>query len=106
MDGRMTEIALRATGERCASSPLENVSDMGERRELYLRMVHKIQEAVQVPETFTGELMPYQLEGLEWLVSLYVNNLHGILADEMGLGKTIQTIALLLYIKEFKKNKG
>ncbi|VVC92370.1 unnamed protein product, partial [Leptidea sinapis] len=32
--------------------------------------------------------------GLEWLVSLFNNNLNGILADEMGLGKTIQTIAL------------
>ena len=27
----------------------------------------------------------YQLEGLQWLVSLYNNRLNGILADEMGL---------------------
>merc|ERR1712159_908224 len=50
--------------------------------------------------------MPYQMEGVEWLASPYVNKLHGILADEMGLGKTVQTIALLVYLKELKKNKG
>lgn len=44
----------------------------------------------------------YQMEGLQWMVSLYNNNLNGILADEMGLGKTIQTIALLAYLMESK----
>ncbi|CAN0349372.1 unnamed protein product, partial [Ectocarpus sp. 13 AM-2016] len=39
-------------------------------------------------------------------VSLYNNNLNGILADEMGLGKTIQTIALLSYLMEVKRNNG
>ena len=43
-------------------------------------------------------LKSYQLTGLNWLVSLYNNNLNGILADEMGLGKTIQTIALLAHL--------
>lgn len=28
----------------------------------------------------------YQLRGLNWLISLYENNVNGILADEMGLG--------------------
>jgi SNF2 family DNA or RNA helicase len=28
-----------------------------------------------------------QLRGLEWMVSLYNNQLNGILADEMGLGE-------------------
>ena len=44
--------------------------------------------------------------GLNWLVSLYNNNLNGILADEMGLGKTIQTISLLSYLIEKKNNEG
>ena len=44
--------------------------------------------------------------GLEWLVSLYNNNLNGILADEMGLGKTIQTIAFISYLMEVKKING
>lgn len=53
-----------------------------------------------------GTLKEYQMSGLQWLVSLYNNNLNGILADEMGLGKTIQTIALLCYLMEVKKNNG
>jgi SWI/SNF-related matrix-associated actin-dependent regulator of chromatin subfamily A protein 2/4 len=40
------------------------------------------------------------------MVSLYNNSLNGILADEMGLGKTIQTIALIAYLMEKKKNMG
>jgi len=36
-----------------------------------------------------GQLKSYQMFGLNWMVSLYNNNLNGILADEMGLGKTI-----------------
>jgi ATP-dependent helicase STH1/SNF2 len=47
-----------------------------------------------------------QIKGLEWLVSLYNNNLNGILADEMGLGKTIQTLALICYLMESKKLGG
>ena len=53
-----------------------------------------------------GDLKEYQLSGLNWLVSLYNNNLNGILADEMGLGKTIQTIALLSHLIECKGNAG
>ncbi|CCF60675.1 hypothetical protein KAFR_0L00680 [Kazachstania africana CBS 2517] len=45
-------------------------------------------------------LKPYQLEGLDWLITLYENGLNGILADDMGLGKTIQSIALLAFIYE------
>ena len=47
-----------------------------------------------------------QVQGLEWMVSLYNNNLNGILADEMGLGKTIQTIALITYLMEHKRLNG
>lgn len=53
-----------------------------------------------------GELKQYQMEGLEWMLSLYNNDLNGILADEMGLGKTIQTISLFAYLMEFKGNNG
>ena len=39
------------------------------------------------PALLTGCTMKdYQLEGLEWLITLYENGLNGILADEMGLG--------------------
>lgn len=38
------------------------------------------------PFLLRGTLRPYQHAGLEWLASLYANNMNGILADEMGLG--------------------
>jgi ATP-dependent DNA helicase len=47
-----------------------------------------------------GPLRGYQLEGVQWLVSLYENGLNGILADEMGLGKTVQCIAFLSFLRE------
>ncbi len=53
-----------------------------------------------------GQLKSYQVAGLHYLVSLYINNLNGILADEMGLGKTIQAIALICYLIETKHNYG
>ena len=46
-----------------------------------------------------GKLLPYQLEGLQWLLSLWENGLSGILADEMGLGKTIQVISLIAHLR-------
>ncbi|KAK8790823.1 hypothetical protein WA158_005454, partial [Blastocystis sp. Blastoise] len=74
----------------------------------YYELTHKNQEVIdRQPALLKGGLLkPYQLEGLRWLVSLYINDLNGILADEMGLGKTIQTIALLCYIIESKGNSG
>ncbi|GEQ68816.1 hypothetical protein JCM33374_g2485 [Metschnikowia sp. JCM 33374] len=53
-----------------------------------------------------GELREYQVQGLNWLISLYENRLSGILADEMGLGKTLQTISFLGYLRYIKKVDG
>lgn len=47
-----------------------------------------------------GTLRGYQLEGVQWLVSLFENGLNGILADEMGLGKTVQCIAFVAFLRE------
>lgn len=56
---------------------------------------------IKQPSLVTGaEMRDYQLEGTEWLITLYENGLNGILADEMGLGKTIQSIALLAFLYE------
>ncbi|KAF9484590.1 hypothetical protein BDN70DRAFT_106207 [Pholiota conissans] len=53
------------------------------------------------PSLITGaKLKKYQLEGLQWMVSLDQNGISGILADEMGLGKTLQTIAFSAYLRE------
>lgn len=57
--------------------------------------------ATQQPELVTGgKMRKYQLEGLEWLKSLWMNGLCGILADEMGLGKTVQAISMIAFFKE------
>ncbi|KAL9662247.1 hypothetical protein QQ045_027079 [Rhodiola kirilowii] len=52
-----------------------------------------------VPLLSGGNLKPYQLKGVKWLISLWQNGLNGILADQMGLGKTIQTIGFLAHLK-------
>jgi ATP-dependent helicase STH1/SNF2 len=53
----------------------------------YYANAHRRQEIVSQPRSLRGgDLKEYQLAGLQWMVSLYNNNLNGILADEMGLG--------------------
>jgi ATP-dependent helicase STH1/SNF2 len=58
---------------------------------VYYAITHSIQDEVtEQPKMLKGgEMKGYQVYGLNWMVSLYNNNLNGILADEMGLGKTI-----------------
>lgn len=85
------------------SEPEEPVKRASEKTE-------KTKRAIEAAQTGHNQLQPalvsgctmkdYQLDGLEWLVSLYENGLNGILADEMGLGKTLQTIALICYLME------
>jgi SWI/SNF-related matrix-associated actin-dependent regulator of chromatin subfamily A member 5 len=53
-----------------------------------------------------GTMRDYQLQGLNWLISLHHNGINGILADEMGLGKTLQSISFLGYLKHFKDMVG
>ncbi|GAA5820365.1 hypothetical protein JCM10212_003933 [Sporobolomyces blumeae] len=74
----------------------------------YYNVAHRIKETVTAQPTILvgGELKAYQLKGLEWMVSLYNNHVNGILADEMGLGKTVQTLALITYLIEHKKQPG
>lgn len=71
----------------------------------YYALAHEVGEEVSAPSRLIGprgpngepaELREYQLVGLQWMVSLYNNNLNGILADEMGLGKTVQVRARCL----------
>ena len=58
------------------------------------------------PSTVQGQMRPYQLEGLNWMIKLHDNNINGILADEMGLGKTLQSISLLAYLRETRNIVG
>ncbi|KAJ2001809.1 putative ATPase [Coemansia thaxteri] len=66
-----------------------------------VRVIDGERVSARQPLLITGGIMrEYQLEGMEWLASLYENGLNGILADEMGLGKTLQTIAFLCFLRE------
>ena len=71
----------------------------------YYGVAHKQTERVTAQPGILvgGKLKEYQIKGLQWMVSLYNNRLNGILADEMGLGKTIQTISLVTFLIEKKK---
>ena len=74
----------------------------------YYQVAHRIKEEVKAQPGILvgGTLKEYQVKGLQWMISLYNNNLNGILADEMGLGKTIQTISLITHLIEKKKQNG
>ena len=50
-----------------------------------------------------GELMDYQLQGMNWVYFQWYRNQNCVLADEMGLGKTIQVIAFFaLMVQDHK----
>lgn len=60
----------------------------------------KVEKAPQ-PQGMTIKLLPFQLEGVNWLVKQEEGKFGGgILADEMGMGKTIQTIGLIMHNRE------
>jgi superfamily II DNA or RNA helicase len=59
---------------------------------------------VKKPRGLKATLRPYQEQGLSWLKFLDEIGSGGVLADDMGLGKTIQTIALLLLLKQDRKD--
>ena len=74
----------------------------------YYQVAHRVKEEIKEQPSILvgGKLKEYQIKGLQWMVSLYNNKLNGILADEMGLGKTIQSISLITYLIESKRQPG
>ncbi|KAF1977413.1 hypothetical protein BU23DRAFT_526827 [Bimuria novae-zelandiae CBS 107.79] len=60
----------------------------------------KLEKSKQPDGLVGGELMKYQLDGLNWLYYQWYLQKNGILADEMGLGKTIQVIAFMATLIE------
>ncbi|KAI1144110.1 chromatin remodeling complex SWI/SNF, component SWI2 and related ATPase [Hypoxylon sp. FL0543] len=89
-------------------SEVDEEDEEANRKIDYYAVAHRIKEEVteQANILVGGTLKEYQLKGLQWMLSLYNNNLNGILADEMGLGKTIQTISLITYLIERKQQQG
>ncbi|KAK7680642.1 hypothetical protein QCA50_016206 [Cerrena zonata] len=64
----------------------------------YLQSLDKVKvERASQPPGMKLKLLPFQLEGLNWLMKQEEGEFEsGVLADEMGMGKTIQVIALLM----------
>lgn len=60
-----------------------------------LNFEKKVERKKQPSALTGGQMMPYQMEGLNWLLYNFHQKKNVILADEMGLGKTIQIIAFI-----------
>jgi hypothetical protein len=61
---------------------------------------------IDPPAGFHGQLRPYQVRGVSWLVFLERFGFGACLADDMGLGKTIQLLALLAHEREEALRRG
>ncbi len=72
----------------------------GDAKELFkkLKNIDEI-KGTRKPRNLKAQLRPYQEQGLHWLWFLHEIGSGGVLADDMGLGKTVQTLALLLAVK-------
>lgn len=80
-----------------------------ELQEINKTLVEKVTGIEQLkpekPMALQAEFRPYQKKGFQWAYSLYQGKFGVCLADDMGLGKTIQTLALILKIKEETNGK-
>jgi len=104
--GKETDDHLRFTRSQVglldallAAQPQATFDGVFEKTRQMLRSFDGITPGI-APPTFTGELRPYQNDGLGWLKFLREFSFGGCLADDMGLGKTVQVLAMLLARKD------
>ena len=88
------------SGSASTPAPDEPAGRGGRGRRLARRPAVRTRRAAargrcDTPDSFDGQLRPYQARGLAWLDFLGRAGLGGVLADDMGLGKTVQLLALL-----------
>eukprot|EP00186_Timspurckia_oligopyrenoides_P002857 CAMPEP_0182445780 /NCGR_PEP_ID=MMETSP1172-20130603/3784_1 /TAXON_ID=708627 /ORGANISM="Timspurckia oligopyrenoides, Strain CCMP3278" /LENGTH=1569 /DNA_ID=CAMNT_0024641605 /DNA_START=59 /DNA_END=4768 /DNA_ORIENTATION=- len=105
--GAVVKQTRAEAAENDGEEQLEEPEDDGKTK-TYYEIAHAVKESItEQPRMLVGgQLKEYQMQGLQWMVSLYNNKMNGILADEMGLGKTVQTVALLAHLMESKGNAG
>lgn len=98
------EDALRlSTGDTTtlAKLPVVNFEASGALQELIINLTgNQSITLIETPQSFKGQLRPYQVRGVSWLAFLERWGLGACLADDMGLGKTPQLIAFLLHLQE------
>jgi SWI/SNF-related matrix-associated actin-dependent regulator of chromatin subfamily A member 5 len=103
-DGKKGGAGAGAGGKRKATRGKGEEEEEGAGGEVAMKPATRL---LKQPASVTGGTMrDYQLEGLNWMISLHENGLNGILADEMGLGKTLQSISLLAWALEGLGNTG
>ena len=93
--GRVQELLAQTGGSNVSAQARELFHKLGNIEEI---------EAAKKPRALKATLRPYQDAGLSWLRFIHDIGSGGVLADDMGLGKTVQTIALLLLIKQDEKH--
>jgi len=103
-DGRARELAFAAYRGVYLVSMLEAAGIRTVADAEVEKAVHSLSDAVNadasIPPALLAKLSPYQLRGVNWLLSLHRSRLGGVLADEMGLGKTVQVIAAVSAAKQ------
>ena len=92
--GRIQEILQQAGGSSVSAGARELFQKLGDIDEI---------GPTKKPRALKATLRPYQEAGLSWLKFIHDIGSGGVLADDMGLGKTVQTIALLLAVKQEEK---
>jgi superfamily II DNA or RNA helicase len=92
--GRIQELLERVQGSTVAGGAKELFKKLSSIDEI---------ESAKKPKNLKATLRPYQEAGLSWLKFIHEISSGGVLADDMGLGKTVQTIALLLAVKQDEK---
>jgi superfamily II DNA or RNA helicase len=97
--GQIYDEFLSAYDEYLAGVYFEDVSrsEMSDRIKKFraLDFAEEVETSEQPRTIRNGELMKYQISGVNWLKYNYHKQHNAILADEMGLGKTVQIVALL-----------
>ena len=84
------KILEKSIGKEFSQNYLERLKDLEEQLD---------QQQVPVPGDIQATLRPYQLKGYQWMHLLNQYEFGGCLADDMGLGKTVQTLTLLVHVK-------
>jgi superfamily II DNA or RNA helicase len=94
--GRVQELLQQAASSTVAAGVKELFAKLASIDEI---------KTAKKPKALKATLRPYQEQGYSWLRFIDEIGSGGVLADDMGLGKTVQTIALLLSLKQDKKDK-